>query len=478
MFSETKVDIKNYDLEKLYYDYILFYKLIRKDYFNKESEYFLVDEAIQGRSALSKFCSLNCDYSKNMKILLLSDLHLGNKDFEDKELLQNLYDFAYQNGVTSCMILGDIFGENSDGIINEECFARTLDSFREFFPESDTIKTFAIKGNHDEKFDNFQLLDYIKSGIDYVDFRQLQFLKSNFYPLPIQTINVNFSNRGIKDNYIIDKLLHDVYIIQSHLSYQYMRQCMVRDILTFGDDIIIKTMIEKYEKNHNLFVSSLSIIQNTPYEQLIKNLLIRKLCLLNIRDYQDLTISDVLTYDDVTEYENNITLGQLVSYYGKTKIDDKRTVSSLTTEEIINFIHKNMFHSGFIASFSHRLNISIFDREVIINKAEDIVEHEEWMDPSCDLYVSGHLHKGFIYGTCLEKYKNKNVLYLNCPSSSKINIGGVVGYILDIRYLEDKMEELVVKPIMSDFERRLFFGEPVCWKVNEKNQRVLRKYNL
>ena len=45
--------------------------------------------------------------------------------------------------------------------------------------------------------------------------------------------------------------------------------------------------------------------------------------------------------------------------------------------------------------------------------AEDLLEKQRWLEPSYDVHVSGHLHKGLIYGAQSALVNEKDVWF--CP---------------------------------------------------------------
>lgn len=471
-----KVDVSNYDLKDYFYNYIFYGRIVRNDYFDCDSEYYYVDELCQGRSALKRYASLSIESTDSIKILLLSDLHLGDKDFETENLISRVYSLAEENGVTVCMILGDVFGEGKSSFADSSHLLQSLKSFRKIVPESRQIKTFCIKGNHDEKFDSTYVPSYF-DHIDYCDFRQLSFLKNNFYALPKTDIEVSFKSRGIKDKVIVDSIMTTVYNIQNHIYYEIFKDVPLDHLFSLREQVILEMSLKEDNKD-NYLSSSIQIIKNCKFQDIIKFLLLRKLVLKGTSNYQSFTVGDLLSPEDFQEFENSVTLGQVVSFYTHEEVIDDRLVVAISNSDIYQFIQQDIYDKDFLVLFSHKLNVSTFDSEIKISQASDIINHEKWIESTYDLFVSGHLHQGFIYGTSLENYGDKNIFYVNVPSTSKINLGGVVAYILDINYVDNSIDNLAVHPISSDLSENVSLNGEIVWNLKKKNKKLLKEYNV
>ena len=131
------------------------------------------------------------------KILLVSDTHIGNKEYEDFSLIQTVFQYAEEyHGINCAIHLGDVFQKDS-GECNYNLIAKShIERFIEKFPEN--IKIIAISGNHDKS-----IIRYLNS-ITYLGYplgqHYLSIVKPNFgmilereYGHIIRSQNINIS---------------------------------------------------------------------------------------------------------------------------------------------------------------------------------------------------------------------------------------------------------------------------------------------
>ena len=178
-------------------NYLLIEKgiIVRDDFWQKDAIYRYVSREYYQNSSLTKYyCSFNVDDYKSKKFLLLSDTHIGNFQLENYELLNNIYNFCIQQGVTKCFHTGDIFSSNCEISYSNKQIEKLFYLFNNFFPKCEEIKTYALLGNHDERINGF----FNQKPIDYqYDLRQLNRLNNNFYVILRPYCNINFSNINI-----------------------------------------------------------------------------------------------------------------------------------------------------------------------------------------------------------------------------------------------------------------------------------------
>ena len=103
--------------------------------------------------------------------------------------------------------------------------------------------------------------------------------------------------------------------------------------------------------------------------------------------------------------------------------------------------------------FSHYLYMSIFFKNLKINSLEDIEKAKMIFgnlvyDPNYDFLISGHLHKGVIY-TSFSPDNGDSNLYLGVPSTSSININGVVAFIVTLN--ENQVAEITALSCDSNY---------------------------
>ncbi len=166
--------------------------IVRDDYWNKESVYRYVDYEYYHDSAVTRqYYSFNVDDNKNKKFLLISDTHIGNTELENYNMIQNIYNFSLQQGVTKCFHMGDIFSRLIDNFPREDDVSKLFNLFGEYYPNIDEIKTYGLIGNHDENINGF----FDKIPIPYIyDLRQLTRYSRNFYVIPRNKWEATFSN--------------------------------------------------------------------------------------------------------------------------------------------------------------------------------------------------------------------------------------------------------------------------------------------
>ena len=64
--------------------------------------------------------------------------------------------------------------------------------------------------------------------------------------------------------------------------------------------------------------------------------------------------------------------------------------------------------------------------------------------------------------------------FITVPSTSLLNIGGVVGFNIDLVCSDDKIDKMIITELRSDKNLKLFVGESYEFKFKDKNP-VLRK---
>ena len=128
--------------------------------------------------------------------------------------------------------------------------------------------------------------------------------------------------------------------------------------------------------------------------------------------------------------------------------------------------------------FSHRLYMSEVETDLKINNLEDIMKKQEvWCDilleSNYDVMVSGHMHVPYIY-TNPNYWKTKDNLYLGVPSTSELNKGGVVAYLVFI-YPESNCMEISF--LGCDGNYNIFEKDRITWNLkgdNKTYRRVLK----
>ncbi len=145
-------------------------RIARREYWNKDTEYELLDMHFWEHGVQEKDVSFKDDFKCNKVFLLMSDTHIGCKKIYNSKIINNLYDYAIKNGSKKCFHLGDLFhgcsnlsekriGSITKGDIDnfENEFCRQLNLFIKEYPnpKPSEFMTYGLVGNHDESMNMF-----------------------------------------------------------------------------------------------------------------------------------------------------------------------------------------------------------------------------------------------------------------------------------------------------------------------------------
>ena len=131
------------------------------------------------------------------KILLVSDTHIGNEEYEDFSLIKNVFQYAEEyQGINCAIHLGDVFQKDSRGYDYNSIAKNQIEKFREKFPEN--MKVIAIAGNHDISIiEDLKKVTYLGHPLAQ---NYLSIIKPNFhmilereYGIVISSQNINIS---------------------------------------------------------------------------------------------------------------------------------------------------------------------------------------------------------------------------------------------------------------------------------------------
>ena len=185
--------------------YVGYGRLIRKDTLGDEPTFTYLDKYCWNSSYSKSYANLK-DNGENKKILLISDLHLGNKEFEDYELLNNIITYANNLGITDAINLGDTF---DGGKNNAHDLMIVIKNLIAKLPNN--INIYTIKGNHDRKYDEY--FRNISTYMNY-DLRNITMYKNNFYILPREHLYINFGNSivSISHKLFYSEIIRDLKI--------------------------------------------------------------------------------------------------------------------------------------------------------------------------------------------------------------------------------------------------------------------------
>lgn len=164
--------------------------IVRNDFINNEPEYTLLDKHLWSSSYSKSYSNLSDTDTEDKEILLISDTHIGNERIEDFKLLRNLYEYALNRKIKTCLHLGDLFDKNINGYAD---FLSNINLFMNNYPTAQ-IRTYAILGNHDLAYqDYFNSLSTFRN----FDFRSLLLCRPLFYMFPCSSDIINFNNTKI-----------------------------------------------------------------------------------------------------------------------------------------------------------------------------------------------------------------------------------------------------------------------------------------
>lgn len=119
-------------------------------------------------------------------------------------------------------------------------------------------------------------------------------------------------------------------------------------------------------------------------------------------------------------------------------------------------------------NFSHKVFANWCNNKKKITCLDQLSSLETFLVSRTNVLVSGHLHKGFI---CSNNFDNKNKLLLGVPSTTNININGVVGYIINLNYNNlGKVDDMGITLLLCDNNNKISEGETIRWSFEEKNK--------
>lgn len=140
-------------------------------------------------------------------------------------------------------------------------------------------------------------------------------------------------------------------------------------------------------------------------------------------------------------------------------------------------IPRDRWHTKFnniAVNFSHPLYINWLIRDHKLHKIEELEEMECWLDEDHQVQISGHLHRGIIYTVTDHTRIHEDKIFLGVPSTSQINLGRTVGYLVTLNQTKDEIESLNITLLNSDLNRTIHEEETFNWSFTNNNK-VYRK---
>lgn len=129
-----------------------------------------------------------------------------------------------------------------------------------------------------------------------------------------------------------------------------------------------------------------------------------------------------------------------------------------------------MFH------LSHRLYLNCFIRELKIKNLFEIEKSNILYNNKYDVLFSGHLHQGFIYNNACNGCET---LLLGVPSTTNLNINGVVAYFIELNYDElNNVDSMDVTLLLCDSNNNISKGETINWSFSKNNKILKKSFNI
>ena len=93
-------------------------------------------------------------------------------------------------------------------------------------------------------------------------------------------------------------------------------------------------------------------------------------------------------------------------------------------------------------------------------------------EDSNHIFISGHMHEAFVHSNLNYKEDRSN-LYLTVPSTSNLNIGGVVGYLI---YMYPESNSMEISVLGCDNNLNIFEKDRLSWEFNKINNKCHRLF--
>ena len=208
-----------HDLYEVIYTLLIDYGwIVRIDNWSSEAKFKVLDRYYFDKQ--NKFYEMIDDDNSDKTFLLIGDTHIGNKETQDFELINNIYEFALKNNIKNIFHLGDMF----DGVrcndlseIKEEKVKEQINLFKSYYPKTNNVRTISLLGNHDKSiygtYGTDVCYDYINEKIQIYDLRNLTKYNHNVLFYAVKTFVLGLNN------------------IPIHFSHRFYLNCLFRDMI-------------------------------------------------------------------------------------------------------------------------------------------------------------------------------------------------------------------------------------------------------
>ena len=132
----------------------------------------------------------------------------------------------------------------------------------------------------------------------------------------------------------------------------------------------------------------------------------------------------------------------------------------------------NIIFSNEKFRFGHRLYINPLERRKILHHVDEIDGDIKNLSNDYSVCINGHLHNGLLF---IDSDRNGNdKCFITVPSTSLLNVGGVVGFNIDLINSFNEIDKMIITELRTDDGISIYEGESYEYKFKENNP-VFRK---
>ena len=122
--------------------------------------------------------------------------------------------------------------------------------------------------------------------------------------------------------------------------------------------------------------------------------------------------------------------------------------------------------------FGHRLYINPFEKRKILHHVDEIDGDIKNLSNDYSVCINGHLHNGLLF-IDTDRY-GRDKCFITVPSTSLLNVGGVVGFNIDLVTSFNELDKMIITELRTDDGKSIYEGESYEYKFKDNNP-VLRK---
>jgi len=187
-------------------------------------------------------------------------------------------------------------------------------------------------------------------------------------------------------------------------------------------------------------------------------------------------VPDIKTYSLCGNHDELINGSDGVSCILNINSPTYRDLRSLSRDKdsFIFYSHENLGikFSDEEFRFGHRLYINPIERKKILHHIDEIDKDIKDLGNGYSVCICGHLHNGLLF---IDSDRNgRDKCFITVPSTSSLNVGGVVGFNIDLVNSYGELDKMIITELRTDMNLNLFEGESYEYNFKKKNP-VLRK---